>query len=330
MNLQLHFHGYMSVIHKIKISLSAIALAFVICCTAAMFRLDSSMTKVDPYVIPEVAGAGFLQRPPVVLLSYADGHPTFFKNQFALGQSAADKGFDHIYMFKRRHIDHDFWHKNKHILEKPRGAGYWLWKPYFILQVMKQMPYGATIIYADAAAVFKEPIGPLLKQLETYDMIVPTNGNVAELVTQIKKEAYGIFDTELTEEILSKPATWAFFMAIKNTPETQVFVEKWLKLCQHADAITDTPLDLKIQSPKYRFHLHDQAILSVLIALEPEKKLLIRRNLLRSEYGVQNFHRHAHREFESPLWLIADMPKLLSEFMWNNGLITGLRRLFSN
>lgn len=317
----------MSIFHKIKVTLGATVLLFATLCTIALFRLDSSMTAVDPYITPEVANAGKFQRPPVVLLSYADGHPTFFKNQFALTQSAADKGFDHIYSFKRSHIDPEFWHKNKDILEQKHGAGYWLWKPYFILQVMKQMPYGSIIVYSDASTVFKKPIGPLLKQLDNYDMVIPIYGNPTPLISQIKKEAYGIFDTSLTTEILNKPATWPFFITIRNTAETQAFVEKWLKACENADAIMNTPLDPKIQAPEFEMHLNDQAILSVLVALEPEKKLLIRRNLLTSDYGIKNFHRHSSREFESPLWLIADMPRLLSEYIWNNHLLVELRRL---
>lgn len=301
-----------------------------ILCAVTIFRLDSSTTAVDPYIIPEVSNTGFIHHHPLVLLSYADGHPTFFKNQFALTQSAADKGFDTIYLFKRRHIKPDFWNKNQIILKEKHGAGYWLWKPYFILEVMKQLPYGATIIYADGAVIFKKPLGPLLKQLENYDMIIPINGTPVPLSYQLKKEAYDAFDQELTPEILQQDSTWAFFMAIKNTATTQAFVEKWLNLCEKPDAIMNTPLNPDIQSPEFQMHLNDQAILSVLVAQDPAKKLLIRRNILRSTYGVHNFHRHTDGEFKSPLLLIANSPKLISEYIWNNPLLVKLREVFSS
>src|ERR1700677_4029754 len=89
---------------------------FIMTCTIMIFRVDSSLTTIDSYVTKEVANTGFAPRPPVILLSYADGHPTFFQNQHGLVQSAADKGFDEMYQFKRSSIDKDFWDRHKNIL----------------------------------------------------------------------------------------------------------------------------------------------------------------------------------------------------------------------
>jgi hypothetical protein len=285
------------------------------------------MTKVDEYLIPEVATKGFIQRPNIVLVSYSDGPSVFFKNQFALVQSAADKGFDHIYSFKRSHISPDFWENNKLILEHPRGSGYWLWKPYFILKAMKEQPLGSIIFYADSSVVFKKPIGPLVKLLDQYNMIIPINGTFNPVVSQIKKEAYAAFDKPLTDDILQNPATWAFFIALKNTPENQLFIEKWLKTCGNAPAVMDQPQDKDSQMPGFDMHLHDQALLSVLVAFEPQNKLLMKRYTLRGEYGVHNFHRHDDHRYQSPLWLIAGMSKGFSVLLWNNTLITYIREL---
>ena len=40
--------------------------------------------------------------------------------------------FDYKHVFNTQDIDNEFYQKNIEILKQPKGAGYWLWKPYFI------------------------------------------------------------------------------------------------------------------------------------------------------------------------------------------------------
>ena len=45
--------------------------------------------------------------------------------------------------------------KNKEILSRKRGSGYWLWKPYLILKTLKEkLNYGDYLIYIDAAILY--------------------------------------------------------------------------------------------------------------------------------------------------------------------------------
>ena len=47
-------------------------------------------------------------KPPVYLISYADGPEVFHKNQNALTASALNKGIDFFLNYKRYHLDKDF------------------------------------------------------------------------------------------------------------------------------------------------------------------------------------------------------------------------------
>lgn len=311
----------------LKTMVITLLLLFTALCTIIVFRLDDSVTKIDHEITKELTNSGFAPRPPLVLVSYADGSPIFFQNQNALVQSAADKGFDEIHQFKRSSIDKSFWDQNEHILKQPSGAGFWIWKPYFILRTMQRLPEDSIVFYADGAVVFTKPIGDLLKLLENSDIIFGDDGRI--LLEQLKKEAYDAFDLVLSPQILSSKVPQADFMIIKNTAGARRFIEKWLQFCTKEEILTDSPLDLKNQSSSFSWHSADQAILGALTALSNENILILSKDELRDEYGVKNFHRKKHREFSSPLWLIAGMPDFLSRAIWNSEPLMWVRKLVS-
>jgi hypothetical protein len=57
---------------------------------------------------------------------------------------------DKVYSFSPEDIDSDFREANKDILSHPRGNALWLWKPYFINKVMRELNDGDVICYADS------------------------------------------------------------------------------------------------------------------------------------------------------------------------------------
>ena len=63
------------------------------------------------------------------LINYAN--ITHYNSQKGNSQSGlSNGGFDEVFSYNYSDIDDEFKEKNKHILEQPRGAGFWLWKPY--------------------------------------------------------------------------------------------------------------------------------------------------------------------------------------------------------
>ena len=52
--------------------------------------------------------------------------------------------------------------KNKKILDAPKGIGYWLWKPFIILETMKNISEGDVIVYSDSGIEIIENLDPLI------------------------------------------------------------------------------------------------------------------------------------------------------------------------
>ena len=80
-----------------------------------------------------------------------------YKKQQQKLASQAKLVFDGVYVYGEKWLRKtNFYKKNKNILDEPRGAGYWLWKPYIILETFKQIDEGDVVLYIDSSDTFKD------------------------------------------------------------------------------------------------------------------------------------------------------------------------------
>jgi hypothetical protein len=83
-------------------------------------------------------------------------------------------GIQQCIMFNKRILDNnpEFINRNKNILQRKRGAGYWLWKLFIIFQELHLARDGDIIVYSDASVNFIANISYLIKLTEKQDIIV--------------------------------------------------------------------------------------------------------------------------------------------------------------
>jgi hypothetical protein len=265
--------------------------------------------------------------PGVYLVTYADGHDVFFRNQQTLAFSALDKGIDFILNYNRSHLDTAFAEKYSKILEQKKGAGYWLWKPWVILKTLETTPENAIIFYVDSGFVFRNPINNLIELAQSHDMVFIDYDpkEFGSLGRKTKREAFSRLncDTLLCRQA---PMIWAGFMVLRNTPTTRAFIKKWLDHCCDESLLTDTQ-STQPEYPEYQNHLHDQSILGILCYLNsqgqylfPEKELL--------HYAIWH-HRHPNRAAESllPYTQPRGFFRKAQKGLLNNPLMVWLRNL---
>lgn len=172
--------------------------------------------------------------------------------------------FDKVLSFGPEDIDSEFYIENKAILDTKRGNGLWLWKPYFILEVMKKANDGDVIFYCDSGSFFIRKIDSLILSINPKSGIwisdIPlleknfTKHNCFKYMNCLER------DYKDTNQIQA-----TFFMAI-NSEKTRKFVETWLAYCK----------DMRILSSKDEIeenkdliaHREDQSILSLLCKKE--------------------------------------------------------------
>jgi hypothetical protein len=90
------------------------------------------------------------------LVTYSDENMTIAMQKCKI--SAYKNGIDCVNTLIPKDIDPVFFSNNKEVLTSPRGAGYWLWKPYVVNEIMKHCKENDVLIYSDAGVEFIAPV----------------------------------------------------------------------------------------------------------------------------------------------------------------------------
>lgn len=155
-------------------------------------------------------------------------------------------------------IDENFKRNNKEILEAERGAGYWLWKPYFINEKMQSLSDGDILIYSDAGVQFINSIDHVLNVMDDDIFFFGNNYNHVDWCKADTLRATKCYTDLDTKQIQ------ASVIIIKVNSKTKEFIKTWLSYCTFKPLIDDSPSLFFPNYPTFAEHRHDQAILTCL------------------------------------------------------------------
>jgi hypothetical protein len=160
-----------------------------------------------------------------------------------------------------------FYRENREILDAVCGAGYWAWKPYFILEAMTQLDDGDALFYCDAGSLFAASPAPLI------DLCLRSDSGV------VLFDARPLTNRQFTKRDCfvclgcDEAKYWDSFeviatvLVLRKCEFVLRFLKEWLGYCRDARAITDQPNTCGMKDlPGFIQHRWDQAILSVLAA----------------------------------------------------------------
>ena len=174
--------------------------------------------------------------------------------------------FDEVISYGFSHIDANFYQKNKTILDQPRGAGYWLWKPYFIVKTLETMKEGDLLFYCDSGSHFINPIDCLI------DVCRTANNNILLFTLEdfhthkkwTKRDCFYYMQQDSEPYLSTNQILASFVVCIKNSNNISFFKE-WLEYAQDSRIITDSPNTCGLPNySEFKDHRHDQSILSLL------------------------------------------------------------------
>lgn len=197
------------------------------------------------------------------LVSYANRK--YAASQRWLVQSARRFGFDEIRAYRERDLRRTpFFRKHREVLTQPRGAGYWLWKPYFIQQVLSEASPNDVVVYVDSGIELIASLRPLV------EICLAGRGITLFQV----HEGYNIIWTKRSCMVgmdCDEPRYhWAQQIAgglqlYRPCPESFDLLQTWLDYCCRPQLLTDAPDPPGMKAyPEFRDHRHDQSILSLL------------------------------------------------------------------
>lgn len=196
----------------------------------------------------------------VVLISYAN--KKFVKNQKRFNKSAKKHGINNIISYNDLDLKiTKFYNKYKDTLDNPRGAGYWLWKPFFIYKTLRKLNDGDILIYSDSGAIFVNKPLPLLKMTQNDDILLFTNNEPN--IKWNKKKCLSKMGCNFSKYYYSNQVS-AGFQIYVNNERTRKFVKEWLYYCCLPGMIDDStskPMEHE-EFAAFKEHRHDQAILT--------------------------------------------------------------------
>jgi hypothetical protein len=202
----------------------------------------------------------------VVLTNLAN--KLYEESRFRLNNSAKQNGIVHIDSYDFEDIKKSsFYLANKTILNHPKGIGYWLWKPYIILEAMKSLSDGDIVIYSDCGIEVIDNLLPLINICkEQQPIVLFANGDFKNLMWT-KRDCFVLMgcDCELYWNGRHCDAAFSLF---RKSEASLSFLNEWLQYGSNEKIITDLPNQCgKENLPGFIEHRWDQSVLSLLAQL---------------------------------------------------------------
>lgn len=145
-----------------------------------------------------------------------------------------------------------FYGYHKHLLDQPRGNGYWAWKPYIMLDAINKSD---TVIYLDSSVV------PQSK--EAIMEIVEATKDVGSIETEFinrewtKRECFRNMNCD-EEKYWNANQVWAGVVVAKRSGRE--ILSEWFCHCSGFFTVSDTPSEDNFEG--FKEHRHDQSILT--------------------------------------------------------------------
>lgn len=204
-----------------------------------------------------------------------------------LQQSARRFGIQHIHHVTDTDFARtEFYRSHPDIVSEPFGAGFYIWKPYYILETLKTIPEGDLLLYADSGQVLIDDPAPLFDICQQQGIVLFANTqgyaffhntslpfSEYNCYTEINKTKYftkgdAFFLTGLDGEKYTEAwLTDASILLFRNDEVSRQFVARWLQLCSDRRVISwDPNTTPRPNDPGFQFHIYDQSVLSLLAA----------------------------------------------------------------
>ncbi len=196
----------------------------------------------------------------------------FYNRHDELNQSARKFGINnHLKFYDKDLMQTEFYKRNKSILDNPKGAGFWLWKPYYINEALNLINDGDLLFYVDAASIFIDNPERIFRLAETDEKGVITFDARPLTNRQFcKRDAF----INLGCDIQKYWDSWhviATMILVRKTPFASSFINEWLEACQNPFSIVNNndSMDFKTDHEElsgFIDHRSDQSILSILVS----------------------------------------------------------------
>lgn len=163
----------------------------------------------------------------------------------------------------------DFCRQHRDIAARPRGAGYWLWKPYIIRDLLARVGGDDVVIYHDAGrgpgARFTHGVGPLVEWVKRAESGILPGCYIARHGANrrwTKRDCFVYMDCD-APRFWNHTQVQATYSVWRRTDRSLAFLDEWLRYACDSRILTDDASTCGLPDfPDFVEHRHDQSILT--------------------------------------------------------------------
>ncbi len=198
----------------------------------------------------------------VVGVTYAT--PGFEPYAQLLAATAARFGVSDFVIRRPGDLPAAFRQAHRFILDEPRGAGYWLWKPWAIVDRLAQLAEGDVVLWVDAAAHFTGPVEWITDVIEHHGLDVWLMGHGFRESQYTKRDAFVLLEMDRPDAAAS-PQRFASCIGVRNTAAGRSLAAEYLAAATDRRLVSDDPNTCGLANhADFIDHRHDQSVLSLL------------------------------------------------------------------
>ncbi len=159
-----------------------------------------------------------------------------------------------------------FYQDNRAILDSPTGMGYWLWKPYIILQALNDAADGDIVVYADSGLEIIASLEPLFQICHNGNPVLLFGNGDFSNAMWTKRDCFILMNCD-QPYFWKAPQCDASFCLFQKSESSLRFVREWLEFCRDPRILTDDLNSCNRRNlPDFIEHRRDQSVLSLLAA----------------------------------------------------------------
>ena len=203
------------------------------------------------------------------------GTPDYKKSLELLEKTAYEIGkVNQVYIYDRKWLESTNFYKNskrcRYILNNKKGSGYWLWKPYIILETFKKLDKDDIVLYSDGGISIIDNLNILFEitaELSKDGRMVfklPSVGVTHKAKMWTKRDCFVLTESDTQEYWDADMVNGALSLWEKNNKNIE-FLNEWLNYLKDPRIITDDTNIFGINFIEFKGHRYDQSVLSLLV-----------------------------------------------------------------
>ena len=194
----------------------------------------------------------------------------FYEAQQVLVHSAREH-VDGFIWYRERDLPRDFRRRNHQLFRDQRGFGYFVWKPWVILDALAKIDDGDLLLYVDSGNTITSDPAPLFELCAASHLgiVVFDNrdwcpgGNVWKNSMFTRGDCFERMHAT-GPEFIGGDQVNASYLVVQKRPAALDFLTEFLHACEDYQIVSDVPNVLRENEPDFLDHRHDQSVLSIL------------------------------------------------------------------